>query len=788
VDVVVELEAPPLAEAVRSSRALTSAARRRRLDLEAPSSRSHLQALAWAQRDLRARIARTVPEAQVRWRYGVVLNGLAVSLPAADVARLRSIPGVARVHRSARYEARLYETPLIVGADALWAGGDGLRGDGVKIGILDDGVDPTHPFFDPRSYEAPPGFPLGQREHTTAKVIVARAFPPRRPPSPAATLAYDAARSLHATHVAGIAAGNGGVTFAGRWLSGVAPRAYIGNYRVLTVAAGPGGGLSGGAAEIAAGVEQAVRDGMDVLNLSFGRPETDAAGDLVVRAVEGAVAAGVVVVAAAGNDFMRFGPGSVGSPGSAPSAITVGATTRDDAVALFSSAAPTPLSLLLKPELSAPGVGVLSSVPARAGGWTTASGTSMAAPHVAGAAALLRQRRPEWTPADVKSALVLTADSAGGPRPALAGAGVLDARAAASPSIAAEPAAVSFGMLARRPATSTESEVASAAVRLSDVGGGAGTWAVAVEPATVDGGVHVVAPDAVEVPGTLKVSATVSGVASATEQAGWIALTRAGARRRIPYWLGVTSRALSGHSPTLLTGTGTYPGDTRLGRALVRSYRYPAQPSGAGVVTHLAGPEQVFRVRLAGPVANLGAAVVGQARGVRVEPRIAVAGDEDRLLGYAALPLSLNPRLGDFMQPRPIAAAMSPPAGEYDVVFDTPSGGRPGPFRFRLWIDDTRPPTLRVLAASVRRSRPVRIAATDGGSGVDPRTVRAEVAGRRLRTRLLRGTVLVSTGGLRPGRHVLTLHVSDRQETKNPGDAGAPLPNTATLRVAIRIR
>src|SRR5207247_10392112 len=71
----------------------------------------------------------------------------------------------------------------------------------------------------------------------------------------------------------------------------------------------------------------------------------------------------------------------------------------------FSSVGPSTLSLRLKPDVAAPGVDVLSSVP---GGWASVSGTSMASPHVAGAAALLRERHPDWTVADVKSALVET--------------------------------------------------------------------------------------------------------------------------------------------------------------------------------------------------------------------------------------------------------------------------------------------------------------------------------------------------------------------------------------------
>ena len=118
----------------------------------------------------------------------------------------------------------------------------------------------------------------------------------------------------------------------GTLISGVAPNAYLGNYKALTIPT-PDFGLDGNSAEIAAAIEAAVADGMNVINLSLGEPEVEPSRDLVVTALEGAAAAGVVPVIAAGNDFSEFGYGSVSSPGNAPRAITVAAARLRNVIA-----------------------------------------------------------------------------------------------------------------------------------------------------------------------------------------------------------------------------------------------------------------------------------------------------------------------------------------------------------------------------------------------------------------------------------------------------------------------
>jgi subtilisin family serine protease len=786
VEVVVRLEAPPLAQAVAQSRALSANAKRARLRLATPTSRSYLGDLGSRQEAVEARIRRAIPQARVRWRYRLVFNGLALVLPRRRVPELRRIDGIAAIDRSVRYRSRLDSSPRVIGAPFLWAAPRSTLGRGLKIGIIDDGIDQRHPFFDPTGYTMPPGFPKGDAAFTTAKVIVARAFPPPGSGYPRASRPYDPRYSIHGTHVAGIAAGNRGASApGGRELSGVAPGAYIGNYKVLTVPAASYDGLDGNSPEIAAGIEAAVRDGMDVINLSLGEPEIVASRDLVVRAITGAAAAGVVPTISAGNDFQLFGRGSVLSPGTAARAITAAAATEGGQIASFSSSGPAPLSLALKPDVTAPGVDILSSVPAEKGLWQVFSGTSMAAPHVAGAAALLRERHPQWTVSQIKSALVATGDPvrSGGGEAATTreGGGMINLERADAPLVFTSPTAVSFGMIA-------PSASAARDIELTDAGGGAGSWGVSVQ-AQVSLGVELRVPPSVVVPGRLAVSAVARGRRQG-EASGFLVLTRGSERRRIPYWLRVASPAITRQPHRLLRRGGTYAANTRGRPALVDSYRYPDVPTGARARRLLRGPEQVFRIDVARPLANFGVRIVSRAPGVRVEPRILHAGNENRLAGYTALPLNFNPYFSSWLEPVPAAGVVLPDRGSYDVVFDSPTPAGAGAFRFRFWKSDTTPPRVRLLTRSLRRGGVLRLAVTDAGSGVWPGSLAAHVNGRPLAVRYSpasrRATIAVAR--LTAGRHTLVFQASDYQETRNHENVYRILPNTRRIRASFRLR
>ena len=143
------LKAPPLAAFGRS--------------LQSASHHAYRVQLRAAQDELAARITSTVPGSRVRWRYTHVVDGFAVVVPQSKVAALATVPGVDRVWPNVRYHAlRAAGGPQQIGADKLWGPNLETAGTGMKIGIIDDGLQADHPYFNPAGYSYPPGFPKGQ--------------------------------------------------------------------------------------------------------------------------------------------------------------------------------------------------------------------------------------------------------------------------------------------------------------------------------------------------------------------------------------------------------------------------------------------------------------------------------------------------------------------------------------------------------------------------------------------------------------------------------------------------
>ena len=302
-----------------------------KLDLTSPAAVAYSSFLASQRNFAKMYLAKFAPEVTVTYEYSTVLNGLAVNLNGADIRELNHLPGVVTADYTFSVHTDMNRSPTLIGAPTLWAadGGQANAGAGIKIGIIDTGIDFTHPFLTDNSLVVPAGFPkcdaLDSAVHqanvsckyVSNKVIVAKMFCTQ-----AVCAVFDAqAKQDHGSHVSGIAAGvaNTCAPFVGCTLSGIAPKAFLGAYNVF-----PGNVTDASSADIAMAVDAAVADGMDVLNLSLGGTPT--AHDPLVTAVDNAVDAGVVVAIAAGNAGPS--PGTIESPGIAEKVITVGASTN----------------------------------------------------------------------------------------------------------------------------------------------------------------------------------------------------------------------------------------------------------------------------------------------------------------------------------------------------------------------------------------------------------------------------------------------------------------------------
>ncbi|MFC4402865.1 S8 family serine peptidase [Gracilibacillus xinjiangensis] len=449
------------------------------------------------------------PRVEILAIYDTIFNGIAIK---ADPRTLSKIEKTGIIKQN--YPVTTYTTtetpsinesvPFIVPEDTPYTG------KGVKVGVIDTGIDYTHPDLQ-KNYKG--GYDLVDFDDDPMETTPEQGIP-----------------TSHGSHVAGIIGANGK-------MKGVAPDADLYAYRAL----GPGG--SGTSVQVMAAIEQAVKDGMDVLNLSLGNTINGPDWPTSV-AVNRATEQGVTVVIAGGNTGPD--PWTIGSPATAESVISVGASTpptevpylyepflrkkiellplqgspawsfeRDlqvvhndrapneleadhilvaergetpftelaqqavkrgasalliandeegafqgaleqeipipvaaiskeagewlkqeqgtflrleteqmvDTITDFSSRGPVTVNWSIKPEIVAPGASIMSTVP---GGYASFNGTSMAAPHIAGVAALLKEAHPDWTPEQIKAALLTTADPLPGFLPTEQGAGKVD--------------------------------------------------------------------------------------------------------------------------------------------------------------------------------------------------------------------------------------------------------------------------------------------------------------------------------------------------------------------------
>jgi hypothetical protein len=286
---------------------------------------------------------------------------------------------------------------------------------------------------------------------------------------------------------------------------------------------------------------------------------------------------------------------------------------------------------------------------------------------------------------------------------------------------------------------------------------------------------------------SLSVRLTVGRTARSGNVSGFVVLTRGSDVRRIPFWFYVDVPKLGLDPHRILRKPGLDHGDTAGKASRVSSYRFPQRGLASGVPTRLGGPEQVFRFTLRKRVANFGISIVGHAPGVQVSPRLVSDDDENRVVGYTGIPTSLNPYQG-FDRAEPVVASVLPDPGTYEFVFDTPTGKKPGRFSFRFWVNDTTPPSIRLLTHTDRIGRPLRVAVHDRGSGVDPSSLRATIGGKGVRLIWAHGVLRLRTAGLKAGRKPVTVTASDYQESKNMEDVGPVLPNTRVLHTTVTLR
>ncbi|MBM3784659.1 MAG: hypothetical protein FJW30_09890 [Acidobacteria bacterium] len=618
----VVFEQPPLAETIKS-----------RTPMATVEGRAAAAAVEQSRRAARAMMAaRGIREAGTS---EILVNAVFVDASPEEAAKLEALPNVKYVQELRSYRPLLSKAHDVIRTAPAWnrLNGQANAGAGVKIAIIDSGIDHTHPMLSPDGLAMPAGYPKcagADCNFTSAKVIAARSYVTRLVYAFSDDTRPDDMsprdRVGHGTAAASAAAGVIADTPLGR-ASGVAPRAHIGNYKVF---GSPGVNDLTFDNVIIAALTDALLDGMDIASMSLGGSALwspnhrgnicDKAGgvacDLQVEAVQNAVRQGLTVVVSAGNEgeagLELPTLNSVGSPGTAPAAITVGATVnghilyqsvrvagldrinayfgdgprpeapftgpgrdvsklendgractpltngslagaiaiiqrggctvavkvnfaqragaagvviynatnansplsgldntaipmatvgrdngqrilqhlaaspdapvtldpgltavteRADEVAFFSSQGPAIGTFDIKPEIVAVGADLLlatqnvdpNGVMFDASRYTRSTGTSFSAPLVAGAAALVKQNNPRFTPAQIKSALVNSANQKvddfdyDGKRVAGfqsgIGAGQLDAGKAVQADVIAEPSTVSFGVIRTLPRT-----------------------------------------------------------------------------------------------------------------------------------------------------------------------------------------------------------------------------------------------------------------------------------------------------------------------------------------------
>jgi subtilisin family serine protease len=322
---LVELAGDALAVSPR-----TAPGRGARVDLQGPAARSQRAELARVRNEFRRWLRANAPAVRITTEHDIAVHAVGVELNGTSLATIASAPMVTHAELQQVFTPVAHDDPdlELVRANEAWTavGGEANAGAGVKVAIIDTGIDQTHPCFDDAGYPAQQQ--LGDLALTNNKVIVAKVFSNR--------IRQDAldptAVNGHGTHVAGTVACNAHTPAVIDGVdipydpSGVAPRALLGNYNVF-----PGETGEARSEDILDALDEAYADGMDVANMSLGGARNDGGGAfLLTKAIDNFDRANMVVAVAAGNE----GPGyfTVHYPGAGQRALTAGASTVGHAI------------------------------------------------------------------------------------------------------------------------------------------------------------------------------------------------------------------------------------------------------------------------------------------------------------------------------------------------------------------------------------------------------------------------------------------------------------------------
>jgi hypothetical protein len=391
------------------------------------------------------------------------------------------------------------------------------------------------------------------------------------------------------------------------------------------------------------------------------------------------------------------------------------------------------------------------------------------------------------------------------------GAGLVNVRSADQPLIFTDPASLSFGYLVAGGGANSR----ALPVTVSDGGGGAGTWTAEIRPQVSSAGATVEAAPVTVPPGgsgIVQIVARASAGAVQGDNFGFVLLRRGSDTRRIPYAFSVSRSSLTGAPIAPLRAVQR--GDTRTGENRATAYRWPTSPFsilgifGVDPSVNDDGREKIYSLEIPRQAVNAGVVVTRPVPKLNasitallssnqpIHPWFLGSLDENDVLGYAGIPVNVNGQLPDFLYSIGTAGGVFLPPGRYYVSVDSGRdlfSGRSlaGPYTLRSWVNDVRPPTVRILTRRLSSGRPTVVAKiTDAKSGVDPMSLQLFFGPSTRQSTVGATTWDPETGiaafsvprealPLEPGTQFMRVVASDFQESKNINtDSDSPLPNT----------